>query len=53
MILLEQAKLMTQDMLCRGVIETMAMTSGVLQRLPFIDVVGSGRQYSADGGGRK
>lgn len=46
MILLEQAKLMTQDMLCRGVIETMAMTSGVLQRLPFIDVVGSGYAYN-------
>ena len=46
MILLEQAKLMTQDMLCRGVIETMAKTSGVLQRLPFIEVVGSGYAYN-------
>lgn len=46
MILLEKAKLMTQDMLCRGVIETMAKTSGVLQRLPFIEVVGSGYAYN-------
>ena len=46
MILLEQAKLMTQDMLCRGVIETMAKTSAVLQRLPFIEVVGSGYAYN-------
>lgn len=46
MILLEQAKLMTQDMLCRGVIETMAKTSGVLARLPFIEVVGSGYAYN-------
>lgn len=46
MILLEQAKLMTQDMLCRGVIETMAKTSGVLQRLPFIEIVGSGYAYN-------
>lgn len=46
MILLEQAKLMTQDMLCRGVVETMAKTSGVLQRLPFIEVIGSGYSYN-------
>lgn len=46
MILLEQAKLLTQDMLQRGVIETMAQTSGVLQRLPFIEVVGSGYAYN-------
>lgn len=46
MILLEQAKLLTQDMLQRGVIETMAKTSGVLQRLPFIEVVGSGYAYN-------
>lgn len=46
MILLAQAKLMTQDMLQRGVIETMAKTSGVLARLPFIEVVGSGYAYN-------
>lgn len=46
MILLEQAKLLTQDMLQRGVIETMAKTSGVLERLPFVEVVGSGYSYN-------
>lgn len=46
MILLEQAKLLTQNMLQRGVIETMAKTSGVLERLPFIEVVGSGYAYN-------
>lgn len=46
MLLLETAKLLTQDMLQRGVIETMAKTSGVLQRLPFIEVVGSGYAYN-------
>lgn len=46
MLLLENAKLLTQDMLQRGVIETMAKTSGVLARLPFIEVVGSGYAYN-------
>ena len=46
MILLNHAKLLTQDMLQRGVIETMAKTSGVLQRLPFVEVVGSGYAYN-------
>lgn len=45
MLLLEQAKLMTQNMLQAGVIETMVKTSGVLQRLPFVEVVGSGYSY--------
>lgn len=46
MLLLDQAKLLTQDMLQRGVIETMAKTSGVLARLPFVEVVGSGYAYN-------
>lgn len=46
MLLLNEAKLLTQDMLQRGVIETMAKTSGVLQRLPFIEVMGSGYAYN-------
>lgn len=46
MLLLETAKLLTQGMLQRGVIETMAKTSGVLQRLPFVEVVGSGYAYN-------
>lgn len=44
--LLADAKKLTQDMLQRGVIETMEKTSGVLQRLPFIEVVGSGYAYN-------
>lgn len=45
MTLIEANKL-TQDMLQKGVIETMAMTSGVLQRIPFVEVVGSGYAYN-------
>lgn len=37
---------LTQDMLQKGVIETMATTSGVLARLPFVEVVGSGYSYN-------
>lgn len=44
-VLLDQAKLLTQDVLQRGVIMTMVQTSGVLEKLPFIDVVGSGYAY--------
>lgn len=46
MITLENAKRLTQDMLQRGVIETMEKTSGVLARLPFLEVVGSGFSYN-------
>ena len=45
MTLIEANKL-TQNMLQKGVIETMAKTSGVLQRLPFVEVVGSGYAYN-------
>lgn len=44
-VLLDQAKLLTQDVLQRGVIMTMVQTSGVLEKLPFIEVVGSGYAY--------
>lgn len=43
--LVESAKL-TQDMLQKGVIETMAKSSGVLERLPFLEVMGSGYSYN-------
>lgn len=43
--LVDAAKL-TQNMLQKGVIETMAQTSGVLERIPFIEVVGSGYSYN-------
>ena len=44
--LLADAKRLTQDMLQKGVIETMEKTSGVMNRLPFIEVVGSGYAYN-------
>lgn len=43
---LEDAKKLTQDMLQKGVIETMEKTSGVMKRLPFVEVVGSGYSYN-------
>ena len=46
MFTLQSAKNLTQDMLVKGVIETMEMTSGVMARLPFVEVVGSGYSYS-------
>ncbi len=46
MVLLETAKLLTQDVLTKGVIETMAKTSGVLEKIPFTEVVGSGYAYN-------
>lgn len=46
MFKLEDAKRLTQNMLEKGVIETMEKTSGVLQRLPFIEVVGNGYSYN-------
>lgn len=44
-VLLDQAKLLTQDVLQRGVIMTMVQTSGVMEKLPFVEVVGSGYAY--------
>lgn len=46
MISLATAKKATQDMLQAGVIETMEKTSGVLARLPFVEVIGSGYSYN-------
>ncbi|ACM06326.1 major capsid protein [Thermomicrobium roseum] len=43
----EAAKL-TDDMLLRGVIETIVMESPVLQRLPFMEVVGTGLTYNRE-----
>jgi len=43
----EAAKL-TDDMLLRGVIETVVMESPVLQRLPFMEVVGTGLTYNRE-----
>jgi len=44
----EAAKL-TDDLLLRGVIETIVMESPVLQRLPFMEVVGTGLTYNREG----
>ena len=46
MFTLASAKNLSQDMLTKGVIETMEMTSGVMARLPFVEVVGSGYAYN-------
>ena len=43
----EAAKL-TDDLLLRGVIETVVMESPVLQRLPFMEVVGTGLTYNRE-----
>lgn len=43
---LVEAEKLSQDMLQKGVINTMVMQSGVLQRLPFVEVVGNGYTYN-------
>lgn len=43
----EAAKL-TDDLLLRGVIETIILESPVLQRLPFMEVVGTGLTYNRE-----
>lgn len=45
---LEAAKL-TDDLMLRGVIETIVMESPVLARLPFMEVVGTGLTYNREG----
>jgi hypothetical protein len=42
--LAEAAKL-SNDMLMQGVVETIVKDSPVLQRLPFIEIVGNGLTY--------
>lgn len=46
MFTLSSARNLTQDMLQKGVIETMEKTSGVMARVPFVEVVGSGYSYN-------
>lgn len=43
--LAEAAKL-SNDMLMQGVVETIVKDSPVLQRLPFIEIVGNGLTYN-------
>ncbi len=47
MILAEAAKL-SNDILLRGVIETIITSSQLLQHLPFIDIVGNGLTYNRE-----
>ena len=47
MTLVESAKLST-DVVLKGVIETMITESEVLQKLPFIDIVGNGLTYNQE-----
>jgi len=42
--LAEAAKL-SNDMLLQGVVETIVKESPVLQRLPFVEIVGNGLTY--------
>ncbi len=43
--LAEAAKL-SNDMLLQGVVETIVKESPVLQRLPFVEIVGNGLTYN-------
>ena len=45
--LAEAAKL-SNDMLMQGVVETIVKDSPVLQRLPFIEIVGNGLNYNRE-----
>lgn len=45
---LAEASKLSQDMLLRGVIETIIQESPVLQLLPFIEVVGNGLTYNRE-----
>ena len=46
MLTLQSVANLTQDMLQKGVIQTMAMTSAVLEEIPFINVQGNGYSYN-------
>lgn len=46
MLTLQSVANLTQDMLQKGVIQTMAMTSAVLEEIPFIQVQGNGYSYN-------
>lgn len=45
---LVEASKLSQDTLLSGVIETMAQESPILQRLPFIEIVGNGLAYNRE-----
>jgi hypothetical protein len=45
---LEEAAKLSNDMLLQGVVETIVKDSPVLQRLPFIEIVGNGLTYNQE-----
>ena len=45
---LEEAGKLSNDMLLQGVVETIVKDSPVLQRLPFIEIVGNGLTYNQE-----
>ncbi|MBI2836136.1 MAG: phage major capsid protein [Chloroflexi bacterium] len=47
-LVLEEAAKLSNDMLLQGVVETIIKESPVLQRLPFIEIVGNGLTYNQE-----
>jgi hypothetical protein len=47
-LLLDEAAKLSNDMLLQGVVETIVKDSPVLQRLPFIEIVGNGLTYNQE-----
>ncbi len=47
-LLLEEAAKLSNDMLLQGVVETIVKDSPVLQRLPFVEIVGNGLTYNQE-----
>ena len=45
---LEEAAKLSNDMLLQGVVETIVKDSPVLQRMPFIEIVGNGLTYNQE-----
>ncbi len=45
---LEEAAKLSNDMLLQGVVETIVKDSPVLQRLPFVEIVGNGLTYNRE-----
>ncbi len=44
-LLLDEAAKLSNDMLLQGVVETIVKDSPILQRMPFIEIVGNGLTY--------
>ena len=47
-LILEEAAKLSNDMLLQGVVETIVKDSPVLQRLPFVEIVGNGLTYNLE-----